>query len=324
MQSKKDIISELKSMRKWRDYMNTVPIPPCTYVRDKLDEKRFELIDSMLDAIAKSSGLYSKYEHAQTMQESKIGTTVWMFWYTGFDAAPNLVHKCANLARYLTESNVILIDKDNLEEYFKFEGRIKELFYEGKISIQTFSDILRCQLLSRHGGFWLDATLFATNKDFITKRKDLSYFSLNTGGRNPEYKKKRNEFFNEGKWCTYCCASAKNNPVFSFIYDMHLAWFERFATNLDYFQTDFFWLYLYKHFSWAREIIDATPVSAEHASYIQGRLLKPFVKQEWDWAMEKNEVQKLSWKKVTTDKLARCKDISNTFYQHFLDFEYPD
>ncbi len=40
---------------------------------------------------------------------------------------------------------------------------VLEGFETGKISVQTFSDILRFNLLKNNGGMWIDATIFFVN-----------------------------------------------------------------------------------------------------------------------------------------------------------------
>lgn len=47
-----------------------------------------------------------------------------------------------------------------LKNIQRLNQQILDGFENGKISIQTFSDILRFNLLKNHGGLWVDATIY--------------------------------------------------------------------------------------------------------------------------------------------------------------------
>ena len=297
------------------------PVFPFTYFRDKCDQKKQKLINSILDEIFNNTSSLHKYSSLEIKDSPSIGNTIWIFWYTGFDSAPPLIKKCAEIAKSLDDANVILIDKYNLEEYFVFEGNIKEYFEKGYISIQTFSDILRTQLLSRKGGFWFDATLFALRKNFISTHKDLTYFSIKHRSNDLLLKKKWNEFFTGCRWSTYCNGAGIGNPIFSFIYDMYIQYFNTYNRAFDYFQTDYIWLYAYEHFQWAKELIDATEPSVSCIYNFHHKLLKKFNQADWDKTLKENEFQKLGWRKVAPQKLKRKQHVKyEMYYDHFLDF----
>lgn len=83
------------------------------------------------------------------------------FWWDGFETAPFIVKKCLErTAQIFPEASIITISKQNFKEYTTIDQRILDGFEGGKISIQTFSDILRFNLLKNHGGLWVDATIY--------------------------------------------------------------------------------------------------------------------------------------------------------------------
>ena len=53
-----------------------------------------------------------------------------------------------------------------MEERFSFESGMAELeeivsaLEKGEMSLTHLSDVLRCELLRRHGGLWIDATVY--------------------------------------------------------------------------------------------------------------------------------------------------------------------
>lgn len=316
-------LKEIKQLQKRRICCNCLRhIPLFAVLRDKYDERKEKLINTILDDIAAESGLLKKYEKIDINSLSATGNKVWMLWYTGLDDAPDLVKKCVSIAKELDDADVTFIDKNNLEEFFTFESNIRNLFEQRKISIQTFSDIVRLQLMSRHGGFWIDATVFVTHKDFITKYKDLPYFSVKHKSNNLLLKEKWNEYFTLGRWSTYCSGSGKGNPIFSFIYDMYIEYFKKKDSSFDYFQTDYIWLYAYEHFSWAKELIDHIEPVVECSYFIHRRLLKKYNQNDWNHTISHNEIQKLGWRAVKPEKLKKKQHAKyETYYRHFLSYE---
>ena len=84
---------------------------------------------------------------------------VWFCWLQGIDSAPKLVQDCYNSIRYwLKDKEIIVITKENYKQYVEFPDYIIEKWEKGIISNTHFSDLLRLELLIRHGGLWLDAT----------------------------------------------------------------------------------------------------------------------------------------------------------------------
>ena len=278
-----------------------------------MDDKKQGLVDDILDKVAKESGLYDKFRNRDLSSLKPIGNRVWMFWYTGLDSAPPIVRKCVSIVSKLPEVDLVVIDKTNLEEYFVFEGNIKQYFENGNISIQTFSDILRCQLLSRKGGFWLDATLFVTRQDFILTHRNLTFFTIHHLTNDMLLKKKWNEYFTEGRWSIYGIGAGAGNPLLSFVYEMYVEYFRLYQKDFDYFQTDYTIFYAYTNFEWVRIIIDSVAPSVSCSYFLGKNMMKPFDQKKWDQVISENEFQKLQWK--IDGKVANKKN----FYDHFIE-----
>lgn len=291
-------------------------VPFFKFLRDKFGQKKQKLINELLDEICTRAGLKNKYKEHPSLILNPIGNKVWMFWYTGFDTAPPIVKKCVTIVKQLDEVDLILLDKDNLEKYFTFEGNIRKFFYDGKISIQTFSDILRCQLLSRYGGFWFDATLFVINKDFIVQNKNLPYWSMKHSNNNLLLKKKMNEYFTEGRWTNHASGSGKNNPLFSFIYEMFLLYYQNYDYIFDYFQIDYIWLYAYDNFNWAKKLVDDVTPSVSCSYYLGQHLTKKFDYKKWEEILHNNSFQKLRWKVKSNTKTKK----HLTYYDYFINY----
>lgn len=114
------------------------------------------------------------------LEECPIENNIFLFWWDGFEDAPKVVKKCLESTRkYHSNSTVIGIDKNNFQDFTDIDPKIIEAFKKDKISVQTFSDILRFNLLKNNGGIWIDSTiLFLSELNLLEDLKDKSFTSL--------------------------------------------------------------------------------------------------------------------------------------------------
>lgn len=84
-----------------------------------------------------------------------IPKTVWIFWDSGEEDAPEIVRMCIASWRARNPTwTVRVLDKTTA-------SRIADMPpLPAEAPIQTFADLLRCRLLNEHGGVWADATSF--------------------------------------------------------------------------------------------------------------------------------------------------------------------
>ena len=180
---------------------------------------------------------------------NQIGNTIWVFWYQGMEQAPPLVRKC--------------------------------------IDVKTLSDIIRLQLISRHGGIWVDATLLVMDRNLLSQIRTMPYFSI---------RHSHADFFNKSLWSTYCMAGGKGNPFFSLAYDIYIKWFEKQDCILDYFMTDYILLYIYRNYPWAAEMVDSMKPVVRDAYWINRNWYEKFDEAKWSKMAMENSFQKLNWK----------------------------
>lgn len=88
----------------------------------------------------------------------------WTCWWQGMEEAPDLIKACVNsMIKYLPQSvELVVITKDNYKEYVSFPEYILDKIEQKKLTLTTFSDILRASLLYKYGGIWIDATMLFT------------------------------------------------------------------------------------------------------------------------------------------------------------------
>ena len=112
-----------------------------------------------------------------SQDKTNIGTPVdnykiWVCWLQGKDNMPEVVKLCYdNLLNKIKDKEIVLITFENLKNYVEIPDYIYKKYQEGKILPAHFSDIVRCALLSKYGGMWIDSTIFVT--DNIKQHLDI-------------------------------------------------------------------------------------------------------------------------------------------------------
>ena len=115
-----------------------------------------------------------------TVIEPQKPEKVFTLWLQGEENAPPLVKACARSMRHnFSEQQFTMLDEHSIYDYIELPGVIMDKRRQGKIGHAHFSDIVRVELLHEHGGYWLDATGFATSPipKWIEKQDFFAYLS---------------------------------------------------------------------------------------------------------------------------------------------------
>lgn len=155
-----------------------------------------------------------KYLEKKTdLHTSTVEKNIFIFWWDGFEKAPEIVKKCLfSVKKHYSDYNIIEITKDTYQGYTDINPEIIEGFHTGNISVQTFSDILRFNLLKKNGGMWIDATIFFTSRfELVENLNDKSFESVQfaSSGSFLEYKGEK------CSWSGYFIASRKEGILVS-------------------------------------------------------------------------------------------------------------
>jgi hypothetical protein len=101
--------------------------------------------------------------------------TIWIYWDQGWQTAPYVVKECLRSWKYHNKDyKIIKLSSNNLKEYLpgfqcnkflpnkKMSSKLKLGGKEKMIPnyLQAKSDIIRIILLNKHGGIWVDSSLF--------------------------------------------------------------------------------------------------------------------------------------------------------------------
>lgn len=224
---------------------------------------------------------------------------VWWCWLQGEDNAPPLAKAClASLRKQLTGKKIIIITEKNMADYARFPDFIMEKYRKGIISRTHFSDLLRLELLLRHGGTWIDSTVYCTgNPEYAFKR---ALFVFKTNERNDPATAAQNWFI----------SAEKNNPILSFTQTLLYKYWKKNNSVVHYFLFYFF-------MKMAAEVYAdewrAIPFFSDVPPHIlQRELFAPYTEERFRQICRMSDIHKLSYK-------LEAKSVAGTFWEHILE-----
>lgn len=231
-----------------------------------------------------------KYKNNSVPAFNGSQKNIFFFWWDGFDSAPDIVKKCyEKIKLYYQDFKLIIIDKNNYS-IAEIDDYLVNLFLSKKITIQTFSDILRLKLISKFGGVWIDSTVLLINKFNLIN--DLNKYSFVSCIENDTSK-----FYNFNgivtSWSSFFIGGSKNNPIFLCTYNLYLEYLKSNNNNINYFLTDCFLLLCKKNkvgnglLDIYKEVNVPCPTS-----YISNNLTKKLNQKQ----ISQMTIQKLNWR----------------------------
>lgn len=235
--------------------------------------------------VNKYSDIIEEYKYKK-IEVGDVNKTIWCFWWQGIENAPPLVQKCVkSIEKYSDNYDLIIIDKNNYLDYTNIHPEIIKKLKNNQISITHFSDILRTNLLSLHGGVWVDATLFVC--DYIFKEFDDVTF--NTASRI-------------GKWAVFFMGG-KSNKLFSFLQDFLIKYTIEHDKFINYFLMDYIIEIAYNSFDECKEYIDNANLKNLGVFYFLDNFSKTYVAKDFEDICNKYKFFKLSYKPSQNHKI---------------------
>lgn len=224
------------------------------------------------------------YYTSQTLEHHRSGI-IWFCWLQGLENDPEIVKVCyASLQKHLGDREIRVIDGGNWKDYVELPEHVIQRWEKKQIPPANFSDLLRLELLIRHGGTWIDATVLCTGKENTEEylNADLFTFQYTCPGSD--------EWGGIGNWFITSCT---NNEVLMVLRDMLYAYWRDYDCTLDYYIFHLF-------FSMLREVypeeIAAMPYgyAARHIALAK-HWGKKFDQEKWDRLVGKVSFHKLTY-----------------------------
>lgn len=171
-----------------------------------------------------------KYELLNKKVYSEIiySNKIWICWFQGIENAPILVKKCIeSVKKHMPNHEIIFITNENYNKYVNISENIEKKFKKGNISFAHFSDILRLELLSKYGGYWIDATVLMTSNQNMFDENITPLFVY----KNLSLNRKEELAVIASSWLIYSCVE---NHIIDFTRRLIDAYWKKFNYLINY------------------------------------------------------------------------------------------
>lgn len=194
---------------------------------------------------------------------------IWVCWLQGEDKMPEVVKLCyKNLCNKLKDKIIVLITLDNLEEYIELPDYIYDKYKNGNMLPAHFSDIIRCGLLAKYGGMWIDSTIYVT--DNIKQHLDIfdsKFYTHKINGMNNK------QFYSAYRWGPFLLGTKyKNNDVMVLMYEFLKEYWKKYDIAIDYLIWDYILGILYKNNIFFKNCIDDNKENNLNLNYFNNKL----------------------------------------------------
>lgn len=219
---------------------------------------------------------------------------VWILWWDGEESAP----PCVKLSLQSQKKHFggpeylyHVLTKENYAEYVQIDSAILARFEKGEMSLTHFSDILRCELLCRYGGLWIDATVYMTGSldrevltaDFYTVHKTTYPQNLRT-------------MIPAGRWACYLLRCCPGDPLSAFLTAGYQAYWRKYSDVPDYYLLDEMIDAAYRLIPAVRREIDGVPVNNERVFDLFGMRNEAYLPKLVEPVLRANRLHKFSYK----------------------------
>lgn len=179
-------------------------------------------------------------------QEYLFPTKIFVYWAQGADKMPYIPTRVVNRLKMLyKEYDIIIIDDNNYKEYIDVEPEIEQLYKNRQISIQTFSDILRFNLLYKYGGTWIDSTLlFVEYLPFHEYAQQCGFYSLNHDSIEKDILWKD---VYPVTYTTFFLSTHIHNDIMGACVDFYNTYYKKYNRAIDYFMNDYMMILAMKY-----------------------------------------------------------------------------
>ena len=231
------------------------------------------------------------YNHdKEFLPKSDYSDCIWVCWWQGLDEAPELVKTCVeSIKKNAGDHRVIVLTEDNYKHYVEIPEWVEEKKNKGIITRTHYSDLLRLSLLAKHGGMWLDSTLFCTAPVLD------EYFKW------PLWSIKRPDYFHasiaSGYFANYSLAcSSDNRFAFMTIRDFFLNYWKHNDSMVDYLMVDYMIVLAQKYDKRIAKIFSGIEPNNPNCDELHKVLGDEFNSATWEKIKKETYLFKLSWK----------------------------
>lgn len=278
----------------------------CGFSRKSLEIVRLAVNNKLLCRLRrKYRGFIKKHQTNRKPLPREQSNKVWVCWFQGMDNAPELVQRCyRSLQMNLPHREIILLTEENYKNYVNLPDYIEEKAAKGIIPKAQFSDLLRLELLIRHGGTWIDSTVFCSGWQIPGYMLDSDLFTFQT--LKPGLDGQATCMSN---WFMTACT---NHPILVLTQALLYEYWKKHDTLLDYFIFHLFFQLAIE--TYPREWEKVVPFSNAVPHILLLRLFEPYEEETWNAVREMTPFHKLSYKFSPEDA-----QKPGTYYRMLMD-----
>ena len=194
---------------------------------------------------------------------------IWVCWLQGEASMPDLNKACVRSIRAQAGTHpVVFLSEEVIPQYVDIPACIAKAYASRNILPAIYSDYVRCALLAKYGGVWLDSTILLTvplgdewfSRPFTSVRQD-----------NPD-----NDSVSRYRWASFCLGAVPGSSFFTAVEHMFRIYFEKQRRNVDYLMIDYFFELLRREDPGVAAMMDDIPVSDPEMHRLRGMLNEPF------------------------------------------------
>ena len=233
---------------------------------------------------------------------------IWVFWWQGEQNAPEIIKSCImNIRKNGGDHPVRIVDSENYLRYVAIPDHILKKVQQKRISVTHLSDYLRMKLLAKHGGLWIDATVF------VQKPIDGALFKAPIWTvRNPGDDAMN---ISNWEWSINFIGGWKGNLLFCTVAEVLDRYWKEHDLVAAYFMTDCLIRIIYDRHGEVRSMIASVPPSNGHYYYFQESFNTALDIAEYEEELAgETWLYKVSWKGKYQDQLS---DGSETVYSQW-------
>ena len=165
--------------------------------------------------------------------EVEPSNNVWVLWLQGEEDLPELIKMCINsMHLWMKDWDVTVLSSSNLFQFTNLSEDIIKKYKRGLITRTHMSDIIRANLLFRHGGLWLDATVLLTGR--FPKFDKKKYWTIKS---NPDLSV---SCVSKARWNGSIMYCPKGHFFVQYMSLCYRLYWEKYNKLIDYFLIDYF------------------------------------------------------------------------------------
>lgn len=229
---------------------------------------------------------------------------IWFCWLQGIEKAPVIVKKCYESIKKIEGYEVRVVTAENIKEYIELPKFIEEKHEKGIIGNAHYADIVRLELLLRHGGTWIDSTVFCSKEQIpeFYLQSDLFVFRILKPGLDGHNVSASNWFI----------SARQNNRILKLTRDLLYEYWKKNDSLIDYYIFHYFFELAME--TYPEEAKRIPPASSEPPHALLLRLFDIYDENVYNAIIGQSCFHKLTYKIEINDA-----SKENTFYKHLID-----